>query len=75
MTYIRYFIGDMKGSNENVETGLNPSEQASINGNNFNTSDFGVNYGQYTVTGGVDYTASQSAGNRVNQAFSGGSFL
>ena len=75
MTYIRYFMDDMKGSNENVETGLNPSEQASINGNNFNTLDLGVNYGQYTVTGGVDYAVSQSAGNRVNQVFSGGSFL
>jgi hypothetical protein len=68
-SYIRYYV--TPASQDSQSTTPNPTQQASINGSSFNTSDLGLDYGNYTVTGGVNYSAAQASGNTVQQAFSG----
>jgi hypothetical protein len=68
-SYIRYYVNPASPTSEQNTT--NPSQQASINGSSFKTSDLGLNYENYTVTGGVSYPSAQASGNTVEQSFSG----
>jgi len=67
MTYIRYVLfkdENVVGSSSSLST---PTQQAT-----FNTSNIpGLDYGNYTTTGGISLPTAASAGNTVQTAFSG----
>jgi hypothetical protein len=69
MTYVRYVL--FKDDNIVGSSGSTPTQQAI-----FNTSSIpGLDYGNYTTTGGVSLPAASSSGNTVQTAFSGVTLL
>lgn len=81
MTYMRYYIGTATGAPVDLGKGLNnntPESMAKINSLPFNSeTNLGIDYGNYTTTGGVTLPSALSSGNSVNvrNAFGGGSIL
>jgi hypothetical protein len=70
-SYIRYYITSMKGLERgtgaaNITT-LSPEQAAAINNQTFNPNfNTGLNYGNYSTTGGVTIPQSSSSGNAFN---------
>jgi hypothetical protein len=66
-SYIRYFIPSMGGIDSDVPpifNPLSPEQAAAINNQSFDPNrNLGLNYGNYTSTGGVTVPSSSSSGN------------
>lgn len=81
LSYIRYYVKSMPGITAGGSSGqqyspLSPEQAAAINQASFNPNvNLGIDYGNYTTTGGVSFTTSSSSGNAVNAKNTfGGSF-
>jgi hypothetical protein len=64
LSYIRYYITSMGGTDPVSSYTLSPEQAAAINNQSFNPNvNLGLNYGNYTSTGGVTLPSSSSSGN------------
>jgi len=72
LTYLRYYVepqgsgGEAAKSNTTTNnfSNVNPLTQAQIN--KAYTTDLGLNFGNYTTTGGVPFTAAGASGNAID---------
>jgi len=83
-SYIRYYVSQLGGtlkspspSETSKFSSLNPSQLAAINQAAWGGKSVGLNYGEYTTTGGVSFPSSSSSGNAfdVKSNFGGSATL